>query len=122
VCLVQLCFKYESIFVSGFFGLCMMEKLINNLCFFSDEAWFSLRGEVNSQNNRYWSTENPRFIHKLPLYDERIDVRCAISARWIIGLMFYDDTINAARYVNNTLSPFFCRTNRRIKAKRCFSA
>jgi hypothetical protein len=37
--------------------------------FFSDEACFSLPGEVNSQNNQYWSVENPGLIHKLPILD-----------------------------------------------------
>jgi hypothetical protein len=46
----------------------MIEKLIHNECFFSEEAWFSLYGEVNSQNSRYWSAENQRFIHELPLF------------------------------------------------------
>jgi hypothetical protein len=77
------------------------------LLFFPDEAWFSLHGKLNSQNNRYWSAENPRFIYELPLHDKRIAVRCAISACRIIGPIFYSDAVNAARYVNNILSPFF---------------
>jgi hypothetical protein len=44
------------------------------LLLFSDEAWFCLRGEVNSQNNRYWSAENPRLIREFPLHDEKIGV------------------------------------------------
>jgi hypothetical protein len=32
-----------------------------------------------------------------------------INARRIIGLIFYDDTVNTARYVNNILSPFFAK-------------
>jgi hypothetical protein len=75
--------------------------------FFSDEAWFSLRGEVNSQNNQYWSAENPRFIHKLPLHYERTGIWCATSVRRITGPIFYDNTVNSARYVSNILSPFF---------------
>jgi hypothetical protein len=62
---------------------------------------------VNSQNDRYWSAENPRFIHKLPHHDERIGVWCVICAHRIIGPIFYEDTVNAARYMNNILSPFF---------------
>jgi hypothetical protein len=27
------------------------------LTFYSDKAWYTLSGYVNSQNNRYWSTE-----------------------------------------------------------------
>jgi hypothetical protein len=82
-----------------------MEKLIHNWCFFN-EAWFSLRAEVNSQNNWYWRAENPRFIHELPLPDEEIGVWCAINACRIIGTIFYNDTVNALRYVNNILRPF----------------
>jgi hypothetical protein len=57
----------------------MMEKLIHNESFFFSEAWFSLRGEVNSQNICYWSAENKRFVNELLLYDERIGVWRAIS-------------------------------------------
>jgi hypothetical protein len=74
--------------------------------FSSDEAWFSERGEVNSQNNRYQGADNPRFIHEHPLHYEKIDVCCAISARMIIGSVFYDDTVNAFRYVNNIVRQF----------------
>jgi hypothetical protein len=77
------------------------------LVFFSEEAWFSLCRVVNSQNNRYWSAENPKFIRELPLHDKRIGVWCVISASRIIGPIFYDDTVNAARYMNNILSPLF---------------
>jgi hypothetical protein len=76
--------------------------------FFSDEAWFSLHGEVISHNNRYCSAENTRLIHELPQH-QKICVWCAISARRIIGPIFYDNTVNAARYVNNIRSPFFVK-------------
>jgi hypothetical protein len=62
---------------------------------------------VNSQNNRYWSAENPRLIHELPLHDEGIGVWCVISAHRITKPIFYNNTVNATRYVNNILSPFF---------------
>jgi hypothetical protein len=62
---------------------------------------------VKFQNNRYWSAENPRFIHEHPLHDERIGVSCALSASRALGPIVYDDTVNAARYVGNILSPFF---------------
>jgi hypothetical protein len=28
--------------------------------FFIDEAWFDLSGCINTQNNRYWGSINPR--------------------------------------------------------------
>jgi hypothetical protein len=34
------------------------------LVFLSDEVWFSLCREANSQNNQYWSAENPRIDEK----------------------------------------------------------
>jgi hypothetical protein len=60
---------------------------------------------VNSQN----SAENPRFVQEFPLHDEKIGVWCAISARRIIGPIFYDDTFNSARYMNNVQSPVFTK-------------
>jgi hypothetical protein len=45
-------------------------------------------------------------FYELPLHDERIGVWCAISTCRIIGPIFYDSTLNAARYVNNILSSF----------------
>jgi hypothetical protein len=51
------------------------------LVVFSSGTWFSLRGEVNYQNSRYWSAGNLEFIHELPLHDEKICVWCATSAR-----------------------------------------
>jgi hypothetical protein len=77
---------------------------------------------VNSQNNQYWSVENPRFIHKLPLHDKRIGVWCAISARRIIGPIIYNDTVNAARYVNNILSPFFAELTEEERLYTVFSS
>jgi hypothetical protein len=32
------------------------------LIFYSEEAWFNWSSYVNSQNNRYWSTENPHAV------------------------------------------------------------
>jgi hypothetical protein len=49
--------------------------------FLSDDAWFSLGGEVNSQNSGYRSAENPGLIHELPVHDEKTRVWCAMNAR-----------------------------------------
>jgi hypothetical protein len=53
------------------------------LMLYSDEVWLS--GYVNSQNNRYWSTENPHAVHKVPLHDLNVTVWFAISAQRING-------------------------------------
>jgi hypothetical protein len=58
---------------------------------------------VNSKNSLYWSAENSKLVHDLPLHDERIGVWCAVSAHKIIGPIFYDDKVNAAKYVNKPI-------------------
>jgi hypothetical protein len=62
---------------------------------------------VSSKNSQYWSAGNPRFIHELPLHDKNIGVWCPISGHRMIGSIFYDDTVHAARYMNNILCLFF---------------
>jgi hypothetical protein len=63
----------------------MKKKLMYTYCFLPppppDEAWFSLRREVNSQNNRYWSAENQRLIDELPVHDEKCGVWCTVILR-----------------------------------------
>ena len=85
----------------------MLEQSITRLIIFSDEAWFHLQGHVSSQSNRYYATEKPNFVHETPLHYQKIGVWCAINGYRIIGPIFYDGTINAERYRNNILAPFF---------------
>ena len=42
--------------------------------FFSDGAWFTLNGNVNSQNNAYWCSENCHVFHKVPVHDIKFTV------------------------------------------------
>ena len=55
-------------------------KIDPQVVFFSDEAWFPLRGEENPLNIQYWSAENSGLICELPLYDKKMGVWCTISA------------------------------------------
>jgi hypothetical protein len=56
---------------------------------YSDEAWYSLSGYVNSQNNRYWSIENPHAVHDVSLNDLRVGDWCAISVQEITRPMLF---------------------------------
>ena len=55
----------------------------------TDEAWFHLSGYVHSQNSRYWDIENPHVIHEAPLHDQKVGVWCAVTARRVIGPIFF---------------------------------
>jgi len=69
-----------------------------------DEANFHFCGNVNSQNCRYWATENPRDIHQKPLHSEKVIVWCGVASFAVIGPDFFEDkadravTVNSARY------------------------
>jgi hypothetical protein len=77
------------------------------LTLFTDDANFNLSGYVNSQNNRFRSSENPHVPIQLPLHDQKVGVWCAVSANHIVGLIFYERTLDAQRYINEILNPFF---------------
>jgi hypothetical protein len=64
----------ERIFVTDFCKLYMTVFLTQNLTFFTDEAWFHLSGYINAQNNRYWSSINPRQTFEMPIHDQKIGV------------------------------------------------
>jgi hypothetical protein len=61
------------------------------LTLFSDETWFYLQGYINTQNNRYWS---PQSGLEIPLHPVKVGVWCAVSARRIVGSVFFNETIN----------------------------
>jgi hypothetical protein len=78
-----------------------------DLFFMSEEAWFHVSGNVNAQNNRIWDTENPHVLHQRLLHDTKVGVWCALSARRVIGPIFFGDTVNSDRYVSDILEPLF---------------
>jgi len=62
----------------------ILEKINITVTVFSDEACVRLNGYMGSQNDRYWSIENPMLIHKLQLHYFTVSVWCAMSANRII--------------------------------------
>jgi hypothetical protein len=76
----------------------------------TDEANSHFCGNVNSQNCRYWATENPRDIHQKPLHSEKVIVWCGVASFGVIGPCFFEDeagravTVNSARYTEILLT------------------
>lgn len=79
---------------------------ILNTVFFSDEAWFYLSGYVNSQNMRLWSSENPHFFVEEPLHPQKVGVWAGICRRRLVGPIFFEGTLTAARYRDEILTLF----------------
>ena len=70
--------------------LTQQESLILDVLLMSDEANFHVFGFVNKQNFRYWSSLNPRNLHKQPLYPEKLVVCCIMGAECVIGPYFFE--------------------------------
>lgn len=43
-----------------------------------DYAWFSLGGEMNSQNNLYWGAAYPSGIHEIPFCERKVGICCEL--------------------------------------------
>ena len=56
---------------------------------------------------KYWSFKNPHSIFGVPLHDCIVGVLCAVSARIIVGLLFFKEKINSYRYCMFNLTQFF---------------
>lgn len=74
--------------------------------FFSDEAWFTLQGYINSQNTRMWSAVNPHFYREAPLQPQKVGVWLGFSRRRLIGPIFFNGTVTGQRYRQEILEPF----------------
>jgi hypothetical protein len=66
-----------------------------------------LQGYINTENNRYWNSQNPHLSHEDPLHPVKVGVWGAVSARRIVEPVFFNKTINCERYVQVILGHFF---------------
>ena len=58
----------------------------------SDEVHFHLSGmSINKQSCRYWSAENSKIIHELPLHSQKVTVWCGMTCERIIGPCFFEN-------------------------------
>ncbi|GFS78317.1 uncharacterized protein TNCV_3172451 [Trichonephila clavipes] len=75
----------------------------------TDEAHFSLHGDVNNHNCRIWATSNPREYTQKPLHSPKVTAWCGFTGLFIIGPFFFKtqcpvngwitETVNAQRYL-----------------------
>ena len=71
---------------------------------FSDEAHFTLNGQVNSKNYVFWGLVTPDEVATRPLHSEKCTAWCAMSRHGIIGPYWFEEndgraiTINTERY------------------------
>jgi hypothetical protein len=73
------------------------------LTLFSDETWFRLQKYSNTQNSRYWISQNPHLL----LHPVKVGVWCAVSARKIVAPKFSNETITCKRYAQVILGKLF---------------
>jgi hypothetical protein len=73
-------------------------RYLGECVFFFLEAWFHLSGYVNSQNSRFWSSENTHLFHEVPLHSQIIGCLCAISHKRIVCPIFFSETVTAEKY------------------------
>lgn len=67
---------------------------------FSDESTFTLNGEVNRQNCRYWAEENPHWMREgHTQWPQKVNVWAGIIRDRVIGPIFFEQNLNGARYL-----------------------
>ncbi|VEN56924.1 unnamed protein product, partial [Callosobruchus maculatus] len=75
----------------------------------SDEATFCVNGTVNRHNSRYWSNENPHWIHEAhSQHPQNLNVWMGIGGNRLIGPFFIDGNLNGDKYLdllNNYIIP-----------------
>jgi hypothetical protein len=82
----------------GSFLQLVLREINPQLTFCYDEEWFHLQGYINMQNNRYWSSKNPRLTNEVPLHPVKVSVWCTVSARIVVSV-FFNKKINCERYL-----------------------
>jgi hypothetical protein len=80
---------------------------ILDVTFLRDEAWFHLSRYFHSHNSDVWSAFIPHEIMETPLHDQDFCVWCMMSQIWIIGFIFFEDTIISECYCELIQLPRF---------------
>ena len=66
---------------------------------FSDESTFTLNGEVNRHNCRFWSDTNPNWmVEDHTQYAQKVNVWAGILNNTLVGPFFIDGNLTATKY------------------------
>jgi hypothetical protein len=93
-------------FCSWFLQPVIEGKINTQLAFFSTEAGFHLQGYINTQHNRYWSSQNPHLIQEVPVHPVKVGVWCTVSARRFTGPVLLMQQLT----VKDMNMSFFCNS------------
>lgn len=79
----------------------VQDLLFKTKIVFTDEACFSLNGQVNRQNSRYWSDKNPHWAQECHTQNpQKINVWAGIVGYKVVGLFIIEGNLNGARYLD----------------------
>jgi transposase len=74
-------------------------KILEEICW-SDEASFFMDGQMNTQNCRYWSRQNPHWISATRFQgSQKVNVWCGLLNDRVIGPFFIDGNMTSDRYL-----------------------
>lgn len=75
-------------------------NFLSTVCF-TDECTFTLNGEPNTQNYRYWATQNPHvYVASHTQYRQSVNVWAGIFKDTILGPFFIDGTLTGEKYLD----------------------
>ena len=60
----------------------------------TDEAHFTLTGNLNSKNCVYWANSNPHDVIASHLNDEKVTAWCGITSTFIFGHYWFEEVTN----------------------------
>ncbi|GFV54609.1 uncharacterized protein TNCV_3578631 [Trichonephila clavipes] len=76
----------------------------------TDEAHFSLHGDVNNHNCRIWVTSNPREYTQKPLHSPKVTAWCGFTGSFIIGPFFFETQCPVNGWIMETVNAQRCLT------------
>jgi hypothetical protein len=90
------------------------------LFFWTDECNFYTNGTITLHNSYCYAREDPGFTLPEEHYGKSVTVWCAVNWFGIVGPFFFDQTVNAVRYLHLLQTEFFPKVDEMKLAKFVF--